>query len=663
MLSGVVHAEAGTSSYTLRDGQTLEVGADFDEDLSVTFRGDGRVNVRGGAELGQARFTVAANAAAADSETRVVFYRNASADEVTFVGAGGKLGLVVANNGSDLGNVIVDASSDQGNTAGRTVLNLRNGSTTEDIAFFGSLGRDVLAVAGNVATGNISADLSGGNDLVRFDNTATVQAPAAPADGELPDGQITLQLRNGNDTVVFRGGRYDNLALTTGPGNDGVYLTGDSPAVAFRGEVDILTGNGNDVVAATGITTVEATTTIETGAGDDLVRLRNLSKSDPFPLSPVRDALTIDVGSNTAQRDRVEIGGVNVAGPTEINFSGDVVIRETAANRYRDQPTLVSNGVVVSPSRPALRIAGGSSTTDAIVRLGGGSFAEGGFEYESQAKTTLVATDLKTTGAQSILTGDNDDFIRLSSGVAEAGIDVQVGGGDDRVLIDRGQETSGLRLRGDDGRNLFQVFETDFGDPADFPSLSATFGGGPTADNILQLRNVQGEPDLTAAIRGRTRIQELSAMRLGQIRIFQPGIVSGNTQDSPLSYRGNSGSFAAGISIDRIASRVHLLYNGSIGELGVTVDTTAASFADSINLVRADIAGRVDINTGGGNDRVNLFDATVEFGTFVNLGAGDDSLDNRRTDLGDRSNLNGGGGTDLIGDAGNGTVRNFEGTI
>ena len=659
LLSGVVTAEAGTNSYTLADGQTLEVGADYDENLFVTFEGTGRVNVRGGSDLGQARFTVAANDAAAASETRVVFYGNSSAAEVTYVGGGGKLAGLYANNGSDLGNVIVDASSDQGNTATKTVLSLKNGSTTEDVVFFGSRGRDVLIAGGNIATGDLAADLSGGDDLVRFENSATIESPSGDA-----SGLVSLQLRGGNDTVLFRGGRYDSLDLGTGQGDDRVYLVGESPSVAFSGSVDIRTANGDDVVILRGITTVEQTTTIETGAGDDLVRIKNLSLADPIPLVPVNDFLTIDVGTNTEVRDRVEIGGVTAGGGTDINFGGDVVIRETAANRYRPNLAVFDDGVLTSPPGPALRIAGGTDGSDAIVRLEGGSFLVGSFEYDSPAKTSLVMTDFRTTEAVRIQTGRNDDSIRLSSGVAGAGIDVEVGDGNDRVRINRGQQVGGgIRIGGDDGTNVFQVFETEFVDADLSPLLSMNFDGGASANNIAQVRNLEGEPDFIVSYAGRTRIEELSAMALGQVRIGQIGRVSGNAPASPIAYRGNSGSSAAGLRIEA-AYALQLIYNGSIGELGLRVDTTFGNFADSINLVRADIAGSVQIDTGGQADLVNLFDARIGGSVSVNLGGGNDTLDNRRTVFADDNvDLNGGGGNDAIGDADNGDNRNFEATI
>ena len=638
MLSAVI-AQPGTNSYTLHDGETLEVNGDYDEPLNVTFLGEGRVNVRPGAELGQARFTVDPNGTL--GETRVVFYDGSSAQGVTYVGAG-NTGGVYALAGSDLGNVVVDASNDQGHDA-QTLLRLANGSTTEDIVFFGSRGRDLMLIGGNVATGNISADLSGGDDYVRFENSATVQAPVRPDDFALPDGIIGIQTRAGDDTVLFQGGRYDNLDLGTGDGVDRVFFRGDSPRVQFDGEVDVRTGNGDDQIQATGITSAVRGFTFEAGAGDDLIRLQNLEGGN----AQFEDPLVIDAGVDGSRRDTIQVGNLLYLGAVDVGWGGDVAYVETAFNSYRP----FSDGSV------GLRMQGGTDGSAAIIRLRSGSEVRGSFAYESPSQTSFIAEEFAVTGRTSIVTGERSDSIRLSNGTAGLATVIETAGGNDLVKLEAGQflgETGFVDVGL--GADRVRVTEAGVGASDIDGTLNVSFGGDLGSTSFLQTRG-DGIVRYNVEYAGRFKLDEVGAVSAFDGYIISEDAASPLAGSGPISIVGDA---ASDIGILRLttSSAAAVTYSGAIRN---RIDIATGDFADTIDLSGAamDAGGVADIATGGNDDTVLLVDAAISDLT-LDLGDGNDSLDNTGTNFLGTNSLDGGAGDADTAEANNGNLVNFE---
>ena len=639
----VVVAQPGTNNYTLADGETLEVQSDYDEPLRVTFAGAGRVNVRGGADLANARFDV--DPSGTLGETRVVFYGNSTAASVTYVGAGNQ-GGVYLQNGSDVGNVVIDASSDQGHAA-QTLLRLANGSTTQDIAFFGGRGRDLMLIGGNVASGNISANLGAGRDLVRFDNTATVQDPDQPVlndpfDGAI--GQITLQTGSGDDTIDFRGGRYDNFAVDTGGGNDRVLFNGDSPEVRFSGEVDVLTGNGDDIIESRGNTKISRAATFEAGAGDDLIRLRNLTGNGPLGA-----ALTIDAGVNGTGRDFVQVGNLSWNRQTLVRWGRDFVYTELAANTYGDPNNL-------DPVNPVLDFDGGSDFSTATIRLLQRSTVSGAFAYTSPSKTSLVAENLDVagfSGRTTIQTGGRNDSIRLTGGSSGGSLRVDTGDGNDAVTVNGGQfiGESASFITGS-GRDRVRLYNARSAGNVNV-DFDGDLGGG---TSFLQLRDLEvgNVGDLNVDFAGRLKIEELEAVT----GVFGYDITekSGSpfTGQSPLSFVGNADSRLGRFELTT-TSAASVVFPGTLTD-GGAIQTGA--LADRIDFSGSTVTGALDIRTGGQADTVRLTDATVGDIT-VDLGSDDDLLDNLGTDFIGSSTLNGAGGTDTAA-SNNGNLVNFE---
>ena len=629
-------ADPGVSSYTLADGDVLNVNGNYDGNLNVVFNGDGRVNVRRGAELGQARFTAAAGN---PGFTRVFFYGGSSAEVVDYVGNGGNDG-VVANNGSVLGNVVFDAS--RGGAGANALIKLNNGTTTEDIAFFGTGGRDQLIVGGNVASGNIAANLGGGNDLVKFLNSATVQAPSAPATGQLPEGVIELVTGGGIDTVRFEGGRYDNLAAVTGDGNDRIQLVGNSPGQTFRGAVDIRTGNGTDRIIATGITTALMGYNFDAGAGDDLLRLRNL-KGGGDPVT--EDPLVINAGTDGPGRDTIEIGGLDYVGTVDISFGGDVFINERGFNNYR--ATLFGD--------TALRISGGRTGTTTTVRLRSGSASTGTTSISTNGRLDLETNGFTTRSLQVNSVGAGDRVV-LRGGGAVLSTTLNTGGGDDRIFF---FDSFGF---GETGR-------INAGSGSDFVSVAsavtrgfvnADFDGELGGRSELRIGNLQAN-GVRVDFAGGLVVRETQA------QTFNVGYTLTEDRSSALAGTGTLALLAddqtsVGDLVINTTNRTVVEYGGSVGG---QVDIKTGRFADLFNLVGLDWANpflRFSIVTGAGNDTVDLIDATIDATGSrydINLGGGDDVFINDGTQFSGPGLVNGGNGNDLATDPGNGNLTNF----
>ncbi|MEM7322790.1 MAG: hypothetical protein AAF531_06875 [Actinomycetota bacterium] len=229
--------------------------------------------------------------------------------------------------------------------------------------------------------GDLVVDLGTGNDEFLVDNSefrrnltvnGSNQVEVVRIQRTIVDGRTNLRLRNGDDTVVVRGGEFGPFTVT--PGGTGVngFIVEGSPLfhraanlrggrhrdffylgqARFESGVALRTGNGDDEVQLGQIRSagliadlgsgndellgrgevVDGRLTIRAGSGDDLVSLANGNNDD----------LLLQAGSGD---DEVELDSVF--------FGGNIDVRLDGGN---DDLRLVGNGF-----------------TDGISKLNGGS--------------------------------------------------------------------------------------------------------------------------------------------------------------------------------------------------------------------------------------------------------------------------------------------------
>ena len=641
MLAAIT-ATAGTTDYTLRDGDTLTVNSRYSGDLNVNFNGGGSVVVTSGADLDEAAFT-----ATASGTSRVSFGTGSSAEVVRYVGRGGNDALTV-RSGAEISTLVFDVSNDRGRIA-EGLVNLQAGSVVDEVEYVGSRGRDRLFVSGTVATGNIDALLFGGNDAVRFGAAARVQSPDRPFPrSEQGDGQIMINTGTGNDTVDFRGGAYDNVSIVTGAGQDQLRFlqaTADAP-IQFVGDFAADLGSSADRIVTSGRTDFVFNVDLDTGSGDDYVSLTNVFGGN----SGRGGRFNVDLGNDGANRDVLEVGGHDFGGTTSVAWSDNVLIRETAFNEFQNEFFGRS-----------LSLVGGDAGSTATVRLTKFSTSRDGFTVSTDGSLRMISnlSAVGGTGSVSITGGDNGNFVRLSGG-SYGSVRVTTGSGIDRIELTNGAQTSGGPIintgTGGDTVLIRDTTARNFNGQRG----AVTFGGAATRSNRLILR---GNDISRFAVNyaGRTVISEP-----GGNLITSEFSLTENTSfagDSPLVYDSDDGTSVADFFVDA-ESAVRLTFRGTV--TGTTrIDTGAA--ADRIRFIgvnfEANLPNFVDheINTGAGNDIVSLNSSFVAGTIAVNLGSGSDVMDNLFATLGADSDLNGGGGTDFLEEpTGDYTTRNFE---
>lgn len=642
MLAAIT-ATPGQTNYTIGAGDTLTVGGNYDADLNVTFQGGGTVEVLAGADLGQV--TLSVDAGVSVGTTRTILRAGATADRVRYFGRGGDDTLSVAGG---VDRVLFDASADQGRSSAKATLLLAGNGQIGTITMLGSRGADRLIVDGFVSTGDIAANLGGGDDLVRFGRDAGVQDALVNRpfpDTEPGPGLVEIDTGAGDDAVDFRGGDFDAFRMKTGSGDDTVRILSSATEalpVDFRGAVFMELGSDADQFLSNGRANYQFGATIDAGAGDDYLKLEDISGGN----SATEPSLVVRAGTSGAVRDRVEVGETFYSGTVRFEWSGEVLIRETAYNQFGQASSFNTDR--------SLELVGGGSLNTAFIRLSQFSVARGGYLVDTNSRLRLVS-NVSATGASAVArieSAGSGDFVRLNGGGYNAA-SIDTRGGNDRIELINGSDFFGGGPQINTGSGADIVLLRDIAaDRFGGRATQVNFGGQANRTNRLVVRGAAIDT-LRVNYAGRTVVSEPAGNVIRELDFSETtGALAGS---SPLTYESDDGTFVRDRLTVDATSLVRLTFRGRVG----AIDIDTGNQADRIRFIGVQIDDGGVITTRGGDDIVSLESSSVDGPIEVRLGAGADELDNLFAFFAD-ARFDGGSGIDLLLEPNNGEAVSFE---
>ena len=270
---------------------------------------------------------------------------------------------------------------------------------------------------------------------------------AANANFTLDELVGSLTTFNGGDAtgdlgvyMHFQSDASQNISVTTGSGDDEVYLIGDAATSdSGHGTIEVSTGEGSDFVGVTSGTGVEGSVTINTGADDDFVAVGAGSDAE----------ITVDAGGG----DDLVVLLASDSGSTYVPVSYDVDVGDgddivAAAGTYED---MTASSFALGAGTNALHL----------------DFADDGELEFSDSDTAGFSLD-NTTGSVHTLNMDVD--FEITSDVT---LDLTHNGGEGRVSV---LEVDDIDLDGDADDGVDGATFTVVGGAEDF-TLSAGADG------------------------------------------------------------------------------------------------------------------------------------------------------------------------------------------
>lgn len=332
--------------------------------------------------------------------------------------AQGAADVLVAGTGE--GAVTVTGVTDGGDFTG-----------VKNIKILGADGTDEIILQGVSISGDVKADLKGGDDILAVIGATNI------------------------------GG---NLSVKTGAGNDAVALngdaTGDTINVGKNVTVDLGTATTSDTFAIFGNTAGEETTI----AGNLSVKGKDGTQNVSLDLLTLGRSLKVDLGNGN---DSVGIGTQMNAAGLKVNIAGDVGIKVGAGD---DTVTLLNSnaGQVTIGKKLSVDLghadagvdvftatANAVVETDEVITIAGKASIKGGNGAQD------VNIDGVTFGSDlSIKLGnDNDtaDIGQLNGTIAvdvEGGLAIDMGAGDDQLRLERLTIAKKSKLSGGKGTDM-----------------------------------------------------------------------------------------------------------------------------------------------------------------------------------------------------------------
>ena len=376
--------------------------------------------------------------------------------------------------------------------------------------------RDVIIAGGGTTT----VDAGDLGDV----NIALIDAPDSQVD--IRSGSATVIAGDGN-TTVNAGWNGGSTSILSGAGTDSVG--------AYSGGATISTGDGDDNIMLNGGSTVNAgagndslwvdevgrggstTYNIETGAGDDLVILKDgaatISNSAGFD-TIFADTAALSVTSGTGGTNvAIQAGTLTFIGGAGSDLvtggAGSITVTGGSGTGWFVGGSAGGNSIVAAGGASAL-IAGG--TNDTLVAAGAGNDQL----YASTGNVTLL-------GGTS--TGDNL-FTGLGVGgvAGDAVLNIQAGVGNDLLVFARGNATAA----GGGGVDVFRFADaytagntvtiTDFAVGTDKLQLAGYTGAGTDVDGVVSNTTDSGGTTLTLS--DGTRIVMTNVTTAGDVNRF-----------------------------------------------------------------------------------------------------------------------------------------------
>jgi Ca2+-binding RTX toxin-like protein len=364
------------------------------------------------------------------------------------------------------GNVLASVTDGSLSITGNADANLILITQTADNAFriSGNAGTEINGSAfvdlTNVS-GAVNINLRGGNDVVVFNGPAAGAGFVADFDGD-----FSIDAGAGNDSLTLSNIEVDgDVSINTGAGND--RLTASE--IEATGDVSVNAGVGNDNLTLTGASA--ASLSVNLGAGNDTAQLTDLDVDGAISLNAGdgNDSLTIS-GAASADDDAdnvsVNLGGgndtLNVSG---LDVVGNVNVTGGAGNDSVSLSGEVEGDVSLELGAGNDKLSLNNLTVvdgDLNIHLGAGNdkLTVSGLDVDGDVNLTAgLGNDnisLGTIAADELFAalGQGNDRLALTANIALAGtIHVQGGAGRDTLrgksLIDAAlEEFLGLETQG-----------------------------------------------------------------------------------------------------------------------------------------------------------------------------------------------------------------------
>jgi Ca2+-binding RTX toxin-like protein len=433
-----------------------------------------------------------------------------SGDDVFTLGSGGATNLIITGNagndsisgtlgadaqvymgqGDDYFNITTSGSSvisgDLGNDSGSIALG-GNDTVFGDGAAQGSgatLGDDELVLTGsggNVIFGDTAEGTDGGNDLIDVTGLGSGNLVyGGGGDDEIVSaGDNTLVGGAGNDIYSFGAGDvipYDSLGINTYVAGTGVSLADVvtvNPGDSFTGGATFLIADSNN---ASQVKFLESGGVI-TGDEIDIINITNVdAKSslnggdDTFTGGVLAATGGVDAGSGN---DLISFTGTSIGAGTVAGGAGDDLID------FSNAEAVVAANVTGGDGNDTMDVAGifagsfsGGAGNDvlSIGTLGAGASIDMGAGDE---RVVIDSVGSDTAGVASIFGGDGNDTISVGSGATGTSIDLVFDGGAGNDII-YGQAAGGDSISGGAGNDT--LFGGGFGTGYDGTNASELLG-------------------------------------------------------------------------------------------------------------------------------------------------------------------------------------------